>query len=123
MLYFKKDLISTAQQIVQAKGTKDDAKALSDLLEISQLLESYKATGLYEPQYATNLNQRIREEYPLIDKLCSLQSNGTPQRDVNNSKGYPYELGQLDTDMYGILVTVLLKKGIVQKMEDALEQS
>ena len=121
MLYFKKDLISTAHQIVQAKETKDDDKALSDLLEISHILENYKATTEYDPQYATSLNQRIRNEYPLIDKLCSLPPNGTPQRNVNNSKGYPYELGQLDTDMYGILVTVLLKKGIVQKMEDALE--
>lgn len=121
MLYFKKDLISTAHQIVQAQGTKDDAKALSDLLEISRILENYKSTRQYDSQYATSLNQRIREEYPLIDKLCSSPSNGTPQRDANNSKSYPYELVSLDTDLYGILVTVLLKKGIVQKMEDALE--
>lgn len=121
MLYFKKDLIATANQIVQAKETKDDDKALSDLLEISQILENFKTTREYDPQYVTSLNKRIRNEYPLIDKLCHLTPNGTPQRDVNNSKSYPYELVQLDTDMYGILVTVLMKKNLIKKIEDALE--
>lgn len=121
MLYFKKDLIARAYQLVEAKGTQDDAKAVSYLTEISMILQNYNATGAYDPQYAANLNQRIRGEYPLIDKLCRLPSNGTPQRDMNSSKGYPYELGLLDTDFFGILVTVLLKKSIIHKMEDALE--
>ena len=121
MLYFKKDLITKAYQMVEAKGTQDDAKALSYLTEISLILQNYMATGVYDPQNAANLNRRIRGEYPLIDELYRLPSNGTPQRDVNCSKGYPYELGLLDTDLYGILVTILLKKNIIHKMEDALE--
>lgn len=121
MLYFKKDMITLAKQIVEARKEKDDIKAHNYLLCIEQIIQHYKSTLEYDLNYAMQLDQRIRMDYPIIDKLCALPSNGAPQRNAQNTKKLPNELIALDTDQYGILISVLLKKNVIKTLEDILE--
>jgi len=42
-------------------------------------------------------------------------------RTTNNTKELPAEINALDVDRYGILITILLKKGIVNDVKSVLE--
>ncbi len=123
MLYFKKDLIALAKQIADARKEKDDIKAFNELSHIEQIIQYYQFTGKYDPQYAAQFDLKIRNDYPIIDELYNLPSNGSPQKDAVNTKKLPNELIALDTDRYGILISVLLKKEIISKLEDILEEN
>lgn len=123
MLYFKKDLIALAKQIADARKEKDDIKAFNELSHIEQIIQYYQFTGKYDPQYAALFDLKIRNDYPIIDELYNLPSNGSPQKDAVNTKKLPNELIALDTDRYGILISVLLKKEIISKLEDILEEN
>jgi len=121
MLYFKQELISCAKQIIQAKETQDDCKVLKDFCDIEQNLKAYYSTGVYNQQEAISLDNRLRKDYPLIEKLYSLPSNNRRGFGNNKSKNLPPEINNLDVDQYGILITVLLKKKIINNIEDSLE--
>lgn len=121
MLYFKKDLIELAFEIIKANGKKDEIKAFNYLHSIDDVIQHYKKAGEYNPIYAEQLNSKIRNDYPIIYEIERLPSNGTPQKDIVNTKNLPSELIVLDTDKYGILISVLLKKGYIKALEDILE--
>lgn len=121
MLYFKKDLIGLAFEIIKANGKKDEIKTFNYLNSIEDVIQQYKKTGEYNPIYAEQLNSKIRNDYPIIYEIERLPSNGTPQRDIANNKNLPDELIDLDVDRYGILISVLMKKEYIKKLEDILE--
>lgn len=121
MLYFKENLITLARNAVENKKTEDDIKSLSYLSEIETILQHYNQTKNYDSIYAKQLDKKIRDEYPLIDKLYNLPSNVTSQISNSNSKCYPDEISALDVDWYGILLSVLLKKELIGKIEEALK--
>ena len=122
MLYFKPDLIDLACQIVNSRETEDDVKTFVDLNKVLQVLQNYGQTGTYNPQKVTELDKKIRKDYPIIDVLYGLPSSKNHSgRTVNNIKQLPAEINALDVDRYGILITVLLKKGIVNDAKNVLE--
>lgn len=114
-------MITLARQLIEAQKEKDDIKAYNDLLCIGRIMQRYHSTLEYDPNYAIQLDQQIRIDYPIIYKLCDLPSNGTPQKNAQNAKKLPNELIALDTDQYGILISVLLKKNVIKTLEDILE--
>lgn len=121
MLYFKEDLVSLAKNIIDVKGNADDIKAFQDLKDITDVLNYYYQTNTYNSVYANDLDIRIRKDYPLIYDLERTPSNQTTQQGNVTGKGLPPELNNLDVDQYGILYTVLLKKGMVKALKDFLK--
>ena len=121
MLYFNTKLVSVAYNIMEAKGVQDDAKAYEYVTEIDCIIEHFEQGGGYNSIYAEALDRRIREDYPLIKNLENPPSNDSMMQSNATSTDLPTELSYLITDKFGILYTVLLKKGIVSTVKDFLK--
>ena len=122
MLYFKNDLIALAYNIVETRKTEDDIKASAYLCEINRVIEHYNSTHMYDLRYVKALDKRIRDDYPIVDELSKYPSNGEPKRDISNNNEYPDDIKPLiNADLFGILISVLMKENIIGKVEDALK--
>lgn len=121
MLYFKPNLIKIAQKIIYAKEAYDDGKSLAYLEAINQIMEDYKSTGVFILQDVIKLDCAIRNDYPEVDELKRFPSCRKPQQQVANSVEYPDAINSLVIDAFGIMVSVLKKKGIISAVKDALD--
>ena len=121
MIYFKKDLVSLAKKIINAKENADDEKAFNYLEEINYVFNNYYQPNICSPEYVWNLDYRIRNDYPIIYKLEQMPSNQTTQQEGVTGEGIPPEINKLNVDMYGIFYTVLLKKGEISALKDFLK--
>lgn len=109
MIYFKKNIIDLAYNIINKRETQDDVKAFYELNEIFKMIQYYKQTGYYNFENAVKLNQKIRKDYPIIDKLDNLPSSGNYIKNCNSIKSLPIEINALDVDIHDILINALLK--------------
>ena len=123
MLYFEKDLISLARQIIYAKETTDDVKAFNDLYEIERDLSFYAKTGRYNSIYLRSLDKRLRHDYQIIDIIDRLPSNGESVQNSYDAKNLPSEIRNIEIDMYGIFTSVLMKKGIIKDVKQVLRDN
>ena len=121
MLYFKPNLIKIAQEIIYAKEAYDDGKSLAYLDAINQIMEDYKSTGVFILQDVIKLDCAIRNDYPEVDELKRFPSRQKPQQQTANSVEYPDAINNLVIDAFGIMVSVLKKKGIISAVKDALD--
>jgi len=122
-IYFKESLVSTALNLIKLKGTDDKLKARSDIDQIDTIVNNYFNGYGYDLATANQLDNQIRQEYPIICRLNSLspttvsralKSNPTPEIApvINNLK----------QDRFGILFTILFKEGYVHKLEDFVDR-
>lgn len=109
-IYFKRDLIDAAEKIIKAKGTIDRIKADNDIMLIDSVINSYYSGKGINVKYAVDLDKRLSEEYPTIDKLNKLTSP-YPANGARNTL-FPAEkaVGNLLTDRFGIIIDVILKE-------------
>lgn len=123
MLYFKEELIYWVENEIKLKGYIDDLKAFNYLEEINHILNHYFERNEYSPVYASDLDFRIRSEYPLVADIERALSNQTINVQQNNGtavNNLPDDLNKLKIDKFGIFYTVLLKKGRVSALKDFL---
>lgn len=70
MLYFKKDLVEYAKNIMSLKGTKDDVDALAYFVKINNVLNCYFYNYKnYNSDYAIALDNEIRQKYSVISNI------------------------------------------------------
>ena len=98
-----------AYNIINKRETQDDVKAFYELNEIFKMIQYYKQTGYYNFENAVKLNQKIRKDYPIIDKLDNLPLSGNYIKNCNSIKSLPIEINALDVDIHDILINALLK--------------
>ena len=73
---------------------------------------------------AIKLNQRLREEYPSIEKLLNL-GRSMVNNSVGNNTIYDVVsaiIAELNADKYGIYVDVLLKHEVINDMKEFIEK-
>ena len=124
MIYFYEELVQFALKLIDVKSTQDDIKASIDLNEINLALNNASLSQEFI-DYATKLHKRIKKDYPEIDEMHTVAFNMRSALgmgdDITPSK-YDEVLSDLKSDMYGILVSVLLKHGKISCIKDFIEK-
>lgn len=123
MMYFEKDLVNKAIELIDEKSKADELKAFTDVNDINNMIRNLQINRDYQCD-AIKLNQRLREEYSNIEKLLNLG-----RRMVNNNVGNNtiYDvvsaiIADLNADKYGIYVDVLLKHEVINDMKEFIEK-
>jgi hypothetical protein len=122
MMYFEKDLVNKAIALIDGKSKSDELKAFTDVNDINNMIRNLQINRDYQCD-AIKLNQRLREEYPNIEKLLNLGRR--VNNSVNNNTRYDVVsaiIADLNADKYGIYVDVLLKHKVINDMKEFIEK-
>lgn len=123
MIHFYEDLVQLVEKIIDAKSTYDDIKAANDLYEIDCAINNAQPTiGFINA--AKQLDRRINEDYPEIEEMHRIGSAMASTREKSNATPYSeYEaiLKDLNSDRYGIYVSVLLKHGKIAAIKEFIK--
>lgn len=123
MMYFEKDLVNKAIALIDEKSKSDELKAFTDVNDINNMIRNLQINRDYQCD-AIKLNQRLREEYPNIEKLLNL-GRRMVNNSVNNNTRYDVVsaiIADLNADKYGIYVDVLLKHEVINDMKKFIEK-
>lgn len=122
-MYFEKDLVNKAIALIDGKSKSDELKAFTDVNDINNLIRNLQINRDYQWD-AIKLNQRLREEYPSIEKLLNL-GRSMVNNSVGNNTIYDVVsaiIAELNADKYGIYVDVLLKHEVINDMKEFIEK-
>lgn len=113
MIHFYEELVQFALKLIDVKSTQDDIKASIDLNEINLALNNASLSQEFI-DYAIKLHKRIKKDYPEIDEMHTVASKmrsalGMGMGNEITQSEYDDVLSNLNSDMYGILASVLLK--------------
>lgn len=123
MMYFKKDLANKAIELIDGKSKSDELKAFTDVNDINNMIRNLQINRDYQWD-AIKINQRLREEYPSIEKLLNL-GRSMVNNSVGNNTIYDVVsaiIAELNADKYGIYVDVILKHEIINDMKEFIEK-
>ena len=123
MMYFEKDLVNKAIALIDGKSKSDELKAFTDVNDINNMIRNLQINRDYQC-YAIKLNQRLREEYPSIEKLLNL-GRSMVNNSVGNNTIYDVVsaiIADLNADKYGIYADVLLKHEVINDMKKFIEK-
>ncbi len=122
-VYFKKEFVNTALDIIKFKGAVDKQKAKDDMDQIDAILTSYCHGCGYDPIAADSLDKRIFQEYPVIERINQLPSLRI-QSTIKNDPPAVVDtiISNLNQDRYGIMFDVLFKEGLVHELEDFVDR-
>ena len=123
MMYFEKDLVNKAIELIDGKSKSDELKAFTDVNDINNMIINLQMNRDYQCN-AIKLNQRLREEYPSIEKLLNL-GRSMVNNSVGNNTIYDVVsaiIADLNADKYGIYVDVLLKHEVINDMKKFIEK-
>ena len=123
MMCFEKDLVNKAIALIDEKSKSDELKAFTDVNDINNMIRNLQINRDYQCD-AIKLNQRLREEYPSIEKLLNL-GRSMVNNSVGNNTIYDVVsaiIADLNADKYGIYVDVLLKHEVINDMKKFIEK-
>lgn len=123
MIYFEKDLVNKAIELIDGKSKSDELKVFTDVNDINNMIRNLQINRDYQYD-AIKLNQRLREEYPSIEKLLNL-GRSMINNSVGNNTIYDVVsaiIADLNADKYGIYVDVLLKHEVINDMKKFIEK-
>ena len=123
MMYFEKDLVNKAIALIDEKSKSDELKAFTDVNDINNMIRNLQINRDYQCD-AIKLNQRLREEYPSIEKLLNL-GRSMVNNSVGNNTIYDVVsaiIADLNADKYGIYLDVLLKHEVINDMKKFIEK-
>lgn len=122
-MYFEKDLVNKAIALIDGKSKSDELKAFTDVNDINNMIRNLQINRDYQWD-AIKLNQRLKEEYPSIEKLLNL-GRSMVNNSVGNNTIYDVVfaiIAELNADKYGIYVDVLLKHEVINDMKEFIEK-
>lgn len=122
-MYFEKDLVNKAIELIDGKSKSDELKAFTDVNDINNMIINLQINRDYQCD-AIKLNQRLREEYPSIEKLLNL-GRSMVNNSVGNNTIYDVVsaiIADLNADKYGIYIDVLLKHEVINDMKKFIEK-
>lgn len=117
-MHLYEHLKDEALYLIEQKSTVDDIKAENDLRAIENAFQLVQSSMDYFT-YARELDAKLYSEYPEIQGLCTAASM---MQTISSFQGISTksELEQIQdalaTDYFGILDSVLVKHGRIQKI-------
>ena len=123
MIHFYKEQVEFAVKLLEIKSKYDDIKASKDVTEINTMVNTAKPTVEFV-NAAKQLDKRINEDYPEINEMHNIASNMANPVSICQDKSfseYDAILKDLNSDLYGILASVLLKHGKISCIKEFIE--
>lgn len=123
MIHFYKEQVELAVKLVDIKSKYNDIKASKDVTEINTMVNTAKPTVEFV-NAAKQLDKRVNEDYPEINEMHNIASNMANPVSLCQDKTfseYDAILESLNSDLYGILASVLLKHGKISCIKDFIE--
>ena len=123
VIHFYKEQVELAVKLIDGKSKYDDIKALNDVTKINAMINAAKPTVEFV-NAAERLDIRINEDYPEINEMHNIASNmAKPARIDQDKLFFEYDaiLKNLNSDLYGILASVLLKHGKISCIKEFIE--
>ncbi len=123
MIHFYREQVELAMKLIDTKSRQDDIKALNDVNEINFMINTAKPTVEFV-NMAKRLDKRINEDYPEIDEMHNIASNMANPASLCQDKSfseYDSILKDLNSDLYGILASVLLKHEKISCIKEFIE--
>lgn len=123
MIHFYKEQVEFAVKLIDIKSNYDDIKASKDVAEIKTMIHTAKPTVQFV-NAAKRLDKRINEDYPEIADMHKIASNLANPLKLCQEKvfsEYNAILSDLNSDVYGIYASVLLKHGKISCIKDFIE--
>lgn len=123
MIHFYKNQVELAERIIDVKSTYDDIKAADDLNEINYMLNIAQPT-LDFVNTAKKTHERINRDYPEIKEMHVVAAGMASTLGMQSKMPYSeYDgiLENLKSDMFGILLSVLWKHGVVSGVKEFIE--
>lgn len=123
MIHFYKEQVEFAVKLLEIKSKYDDIKASKDITEINTMINTAKPTVEFV-NAAKQLDKRINADYPEINEMHNIASNMANPVSICQDKSfseYDAILKDLNSDLYGILASVLLKHGKISCIKDFIE--
>lgn len=124
-MYFKEALIDQAKEILKLESTKDDKKAVKDIAQILDMLESREESE----EYLCNvrfLDNKMKNEYPVIFNMIKTgnKMQNIKTTNVVNTLNDLIDVAveDLKADIYGILLDILIKHNVVAKIEEFIDR-
>lgn len=125
MIYFKDALIDQAKEILKLESSKDDKKAVKDIAQILDMLESREESE----EYLCNvrfLDNKMKNEYPVIFNMIKTgnKMQNIKTTNVVNTLNDLIDVAveDLKADIYGILLDILIKHNVVAKIEEFIDR-
>ena len=123
-IYFYDNLVALAKSLIDAKSTYDDVKAGQDIGEIEALKNS-NIQSKKNIDAAKQLHKRLNDEYKEIAQMHFAASQMKYAVGIgyeNNQSEYEEVLNKLNSDCYGIYVSVLLKHRVISQVKEFIER-
>lgn len=123
MIHFYREQVELAKKLIEIKSKQDEIKALNDVTEINIMIKTAIPTVGFV-NAAKRLNKRINEDYPEIDEMHKIATNMTNPVRLRQEKAfseYDAILSDLNSDVYGIYASVLLKHGKISCIKEFIE--
>lgn len=123
MIYFVGNYVKKAIELIDEKSKADELKAFTDVSDINKTIENLQISPAYR-YYGIQLDERLRRDYPNIEKLQELGRNMVNSSGNNNTK---YDvvsaiIANLNADKFGIYADVLLKYGVINDMKKFIDK-
>lgn len=123
MIHFYREQVELAVKLIDSKSKYDDIKALNDVTQINTMINTAKPTVEFV-NAAKQLDKRINKDYPEINEMHNIASNMARPASICQDKSfseYDAILKDLNSDLYGILASVLLKHGKISCIKEFIE--
>ena len=123
MIQFYREQVESAVKLIDIKSKYDDIKALNDINKINILINTAKLMEEFV-NLTKLLDKKINEDYPEIDemhKIASTMANSVSLHQGESCSEYDTILKDLNSDIYGILASVLLKHGEISCIKEFIE--
>lgn len=124
-MYFKDALMDQAKEILKLESTKDDKKAVKDIAQILDMLESREESEKYLCNVRF-LDNKMKNEYPVIINMIKTgnkMQNRKIFKDMNTLNDLiDVAVEDLKADIYGILLDILIKHNVVAKIEEFIDR-
>lgn len=124
MIHFYREQVELAKKLIDIKSKRDDIKAQDDVTEIKSMIKTAIPTVEFV-NAAKQLDKRINEEYPEIVGMHKAALNMTNFIKLRQEKAfseYDAILSDLNSDVYGIYASVLLKHGKISCIKEFIER-
>ena len=120
-IHYNLQMIELAQKLINIKKSSDLLDVSKDIIEIESNIISLNGDYLNSKSNAKVLDERLTDKYITIKVLKNIHSNIPNSNFKNNPKKvteYDFLINSLLIDKYGIVAHVLIKEGVISKIED-----
>ena len=126
---FVKEALNAIKEGRELAEVKDDLENVRQQMEQVQIfklaLERDNNIKLWKLEQARKVDRMIRNKYPVINNMLNIANRLLPRQNSGNTGSGETETNEyicLNQDYYGILCHVLLKKKLIETIEDFIEK-